>query len=161
AYPPPDSFPRRYWRAEVERGYRFFEKSGMSLNPPAIEHVVRYYQERAPEELAVPTWKPASRPLGLAFERLGYRGPPINGKFAISNVTLVQLPDPSRPAAPRTGPQPLDILACDMSAGLVMLLRPYEKEPTWKVLARVPHPAHAEVLDLDGDGVLDILVADL
>src|SRR5262249_19110149 len=42
-----------------------------------------------------------------------------------------------------------------------MLLRPYEASPSWKVLARVPNPAHTEVLDLDGDGVLDVLVADL
>src|SRR5262249_28775923 len=30
-----------------------------------------------------------------------------------------------------------------------------------RVLGEVPHPAHAEVVDLDGDGVKDILVADL
>src|SRR4051794_11764753 len=41
AYPPPDIFPRRAWRAEVERGFRFFEQSGMSLRSPPIEAVVR------------------------------------------------------------------------------------------------------------------------
>jgi hypothetical protein len=48
-----------------------------------------------------------------------------------------------------------------MRNGLVMLLRPSEPSATWKVLGRVPHPAHAEVVDLDGDGLLDVLVADL
>jgi hypothetical protein len=46
-----------------------------------------------------------------------------------------------------------------MSGSKVMLLRPYEPAPAWKVLARVPHPAHAEIVDLDGDGIPDILVA--
>src|SRR5262249_34672451 len=119
-----------------------------------------------PEELATPSWKPASRPLDVTFERRSYPGPAITGRFAISNVNLVRLPDPSRPAPPASGPQPLDILACDMSAGLVMLLRPYEKEPAWRVLyGKGPdqgfNPAHAEVVDLDGDGIPDVLVANL
>jgi hypothetical protein len=42
-----------------------------------------------------------------------------------------------------------------------MLLRPYEKSPSWKVLAKLKNPAHTRVLDLDGDGILDVLVADL
>lgn len=160
AYPPPETFPRQHWRAEVNRGFRFFEQSGLSLKAPPIESVVRYYEERAPEELAVPTWEPALRPLGLHFDRRSCAGPAIPDRFAISNVNLVHLPDPRK--AGRTGrPAPLDILACDMQAGLVMLLRPYEPAPAWKVLARVSNPAHTEVIDLDGDGIQDILVANL
>src|SRR6266568_4770474 len=34
AYPPADSFPRKHWRAEVERGFRFFEQSTLALKPP-------------------------------------------------------------------------------------------------------------------------------
>src|SRR5437899_8688380 len=45
-YPPADSFPRKYWRAEVERGFRFFERSGLPLKAPPIESVVRYYEEQ-------------------------------------------------------------------------------------------------------------------
>jgi hypothetical protein len=40
-------------------------------------------------------------------------------------------------------------------------LRPYEPSPTWKVIGRVSNPAHAEVVDLDGDGIKDVLVANL
>jgi len=156
AYPSPASFPRKHWRKEVERGFRFFEQSGLSIKAPPVEAVVRYYEDRAPEELPVPDWKPASRPLGLRFEKLSYPGPPTPTKFAISNVNLVHLPEPGKPPA-----KGLDILACDMRAGLVMLLRPYESSPAWKVLANVSNPAHTEVLDLDGDGILDILVANL
>src|SRR5438034_1124840 len=80
---------------------------------------------------------------------------PRESALAISNVRLVNLFD---------GPRP-DILACDMGGvreeGLVMALKPYESGATWQVLARISHPAHAEVVDLDGDGIKDVLVANL
>jgi hypothetical protein len=165
AYPPPESFPRAYWRAEVERGYRFAEQAGLTRKVPPIESVVRYFQKRAPEEFPIPTWPAPSHPLPVRFVPQSYPGPalPSGERFAISNVNLVHLPPPGSPPA-----KGLDILACDMHAGLVMRLRPYEKEPAWEVLAsyeqnkQAPsNPAHTEVLDLDGDGILDILVADL
>jgi hypothetical protein len=165
AYPPPDAFPRRYWRGEVEQGFRFFEKSGLSLQAPPLESVVRYYERRAPEELAQPELQPAGGPLPCRFERR-YPGQYDPRPYAISNVNLVRLPEPGKPASP--GAAGLDVLACDMSAGLVMLLRPDGPAPAWKVLARhsadeaaPANPAHAEVVDLDGDGIPDILVADL
>src|SRR5262249_28738538 len=136
AYPPPDSFPRANWRSEVERGYRFAEQAGLTRKVPPIESVVRYYEKRAPEEVPGTTRPPPSRPLPVRFQKQSYPGPalPPGEKFAISNVNLVRLPAPG--AAPGKG---LDILACDMHAGLVMRLRPYEKQPVWEVLA-----SHAE-----------------
>src|SRR6266496_720137 len=37
AYPPPDTFPRKHWRAEVERGFRFAEQAGLPMTPPPVE----------------------------------------------------------------------------------------------------------------------------
>src|SRR5262249_33300641 len=48
-----------------------------------------------------------------------------------------------------------------MRRGQVMVYSPYEASPAWRVLANVSNPAHAEVVDLDGDGIQDILVANL
>ncbi|MFO0846640.1 MAG: VCBS repeat-containing protein, partial [Gemmataceae bacterium] len=166
AYPPPDIFPRRHWRAEVERAYGFFERSNLPLEAPPLDAVVRYYEDRAPEELAVPAWEPATGRLPCRFERR-YPGQYLPDAYAISNVNLVRLPEPGkRPSA--GAPGPLDILACDMRAGLVLMLRPHEAAPRWKVLASrsanpaaPSNPARAEVVDLDGDGLLDVLVADL
>lgn len=167
AYPTPDSFPRKHWRSEVERGYSFFEKSGMPLTAPPINHVIGYYEQLAPEELPQADFGPSSSSaLGVHFERLSYPGPAVKEKFAVSNVNLVHLPRPGRKET--RAKEPLDVIATDMRAGLVMLLRPYEDNPAWTVIAdhgknkNAPsNPAHTEVVDLDGDGILDIVVADL
>ena len=156
-YPPADSFPRKHWRTEVERGFRFFEQSGKSLTPPPVEAVVKYYEDRAPVELPHADIPTAPKPLGVTFEKVSYPPPAGGPKVAISNVNLVKLPAPGS-AIDR---EPLSILACDMAGGRVMVLRPSDPAPAWKVIAKVPHPAHAEVLDLDKDGILDIVVADL
>jgi hypothetical protein len=58
------------------------------------------------------------------------------------------------------------VLACDMRGGAVLLLQPYLSEPKWRLLYGADadagfNPACTEVVDLDGDGKLDILVANL
>ncbi len=160
-YPAPDNFPRKHWRAEVERGFRFFDQSGLALTPPKLGHVVRYYEERAPEEYPPATITPASKPLAVKFDTLSYP-PPTNGpRPMISNVQVVRLPPPGVTDPAAVAREPVTLLACDMNGGRLLTLRPSDPRPVWKELAKVPNPAHAEVLDLDGDGILDILVADL
>jgi hypothetical protein len=160
AYPPPDSFPRRHWRAEVERGYRFFDQSGLALAPPKLAHVIRYYEERAPADYPPADAPPASRPLGTRFDAVGYPPPPGAGRPMVSHVSAVKLPPGVVDAAARER-APVTLLACDMVGGRVLALRPADPAPAWKELAKVPNPAHAEVVDLDGDGVLDLVVAAL
>jgi hypothetical protein len=151
AYPPADTFPRWAWKAEVERGYLFAEKAALALPAPPPDQVIRYYEERAPLELPPARITYASTPLPVRFERLDFPPPAGAGRPNISCVTLVHLSDAKLP----------DILACDMESGLIMALRPSAPAPAWRVLGKVKNPAHVEVLDLDGDGIKDILVADL
>jgi hypothetical protein len=151
AFPPPDTFPRSAWNYEVEQAYRFFNLANMPLNPPPFPEVVRYFEERAPVEFPEVKFERAAGPAPVSFARTGFAAPPHKESPAVSNVNLVHLFDKDR----------FDILACDMRQGRVMVLSPYAAAPSWKVLAEVPNPAHAEVVDLDKDGIPDIIVANL
>ncbi|MFL5244553.1 MAG: FG-GAP repeat domain-containing protein [Gemmataceae bacterium] len=149
AYPPPDTFPRSAWRKEIKQGYDFLRDSALASPYPSLESVVRYYETRAPLEMPLPRPEDAPGEPPIRFNRRGFR-PADAGVFpAVANVNLVHLFDKKR----------LDVLSCDMRSGEVSVLRPYETNPGWRVLAKLPVPCHAEVVDLDGDGNLDVIVA--
>jgi hypothetical protein len=150
-YPPPHTFPKKLWKDEVSRGFEFFRRSGLALTPPSVKGVVKYYEERAPLELPPADIRYAATPCPVRFEQLSWPGPLPGATYAISNVNLVHLFDEQR----------LDILICDAKSGAVMVLQPYDLAPRWRVLAMLANPAHAEVVDLDGDGIKDLVVADL
>ncbi|MGH7222400.1 MAG: FG-GAP-like repeat-containing protein [Gemmataceae bacterium] len=156
---PADTFPRSAWKSLIERMYMSFNESGRPLQPPPIEEVVAYFEERAPIHLPPADIRRANHPLPLRFHRVDYpvhAGPPDVSPPHISNVNLVHLFDPKK----------LDVLACEMQGGAVLLLQPYLPQPKWRVLYgpgpnKGFHPAHTEVVDLDKDGIPDILVANL
>jgi hypothetical protein len=65
-----------------------------------------------------------SRRGALSFQPPGLQFA-CRGTFpAVANVNLVHLFDPKR----------LDVLSCDMCSGEVSALRPYEADPTWRVM---------------------------
>ncbi len=151
AYPPPDTFPRANWPFEVRRGFDFFRQSDKKLDAPPVEAVVAYYESKAPEAFPVlPVTESERGP--VAFRRREVNGPRSPRPSAISNVGLLALSDPKR----------LDILACDMARGDLLQRRAGQTEGPMSLLAEgLVNPGHVEVADLDGDGVRDLLVADL
>jgi hypothetical protein len=150
AYPPPDSFPRSAWRKEVKQGYDFFHQDpSYRFDFPPLEGVVRYYESRAPEALRALPRTAAPRPPAARFDRQGYRNPEAAGPPGVAHVSLVHLFRKDR----------LDVLVCDAVNNQIAVLSPYESAPAWKVIARGLCCAHAEVVDLDGDGVNDVVVA--
>lgn len=152
AFPPPDSFPRANWDAEVRRGFDFYRKSDMKLDPPTIESVVTFYKSEAPETFAViPPTKPDTG-LKIGFKREDIPGPRPEEPTAISFVGLTNLSNLKTP----------DLLACDMASGELLIRSAKTPDGPATVLASdLAHPAHAEVADLDGDGIKDIIVSDL
>jgi hypothetical protein len=139
------------WRDEVTRGYDFFyDLDPHPVGAPPLDSVVAYYETRAPEALPLLPNLNQPGPAPVNFARTNYRldGDPL---AAVANVNLVHLYDEHK----------LDVLVCDMFGGRVFVLRPYEATPKLQLLAHVPNPCHAEVIDLDGDGIKDILVANL
>jgi hypothetical protein len=154
AYPPPDSFPRWAWRKEVEQGFRFAALARPGERGPSPESVVAYYEKRAPLELPLPSRPVAPGAAGVRWRREG-EAIPSGGPFPeVVNVNVVRLKRGAK----------AQVLVCECdplkNEGRVLLFDPNATPPAWKVLAaRLPAPAHAEVVDLDGDGHPDVLVA--
>ncbi len=152
ALPPPELFSKRDWPREVDRGFRFLREDSVPADAPSFASVVAYYQRRAPESLPVLERTVPPHELPVRFQQTGYRPPlpfPLPG---VANVRFVHLSDERK----------LDVLACDMVNGLVLLLKPYEPAAELRIVsAAVSHPAHAEVVDLNRDGIKDLVVANL
>lgn len=150
-YSPADTFPRFAWKGEVERAYTFFGKSTLRMTPPPIGAVVKYYEDRAPVELPPAKIERATTPLPVRLERYGIA--PLAGTSppAISNVQYVRLAEG----------RPPELLACEMRRGHILAADPRAATPAWRVLGMARNPARVEVVDLDGDGIKDVLVADL
>jgi hypothetical protein len=148
AYPPPDTFPHSAWRKEVQQAYDFFhDDPSYRFSYPPLESVLHYYEQRAPHELAsLPPTQATTPP--VRFDRHANR-PANAGAPGVANVNLAALYRKDR----------LDIIVCDALNKQVLSLSPAAAAPEWKVLARGLACAHAEVVDLDGDGINDILVA--
>jgi cytochrome c553 len=160
--PPPNVLPRSVWLDEVSRMYLIAqgqtEPPGWTMNaraavslPPQWKAVADYYAAAAPERLKDPP--PWPSPDGaLKFRRRSAApaedAPPSP---AVAHVRLLDY----------DGDERLEVVSTDMRHGVVMVGRPYEAEPALRVIARVPHPAHIEPIDLDGDGIGDFLVGDL
>jgi hypothetical protein len=151
AYPPPDTFPKSKWYDEVHRCFQLFNQAHKTM--PALSEwaVTEYYREHAPEALATLGPTPDSTP-PVSFERLPLSGPEKGEPSAISNVRAVLLSDTARP----------DILACDMVWGFLWARKAGDtSDRMTKVADDLGRPAHMEVVDLDSDGLRDLLVADL
>jgi len=154
AYPPPETFPAHAWEREVERGFQFFEDADSDLQPPDIQAVVRYYEDRAAEELPVlePTDPEAPRP--AAFERRSVFGAEPEWLPALSFLEFVDLNGDGAED---------ELMICDMALGTIAVGRDIDRlEPVWTILSRqVANPARATVVDLNRDEQNDLLVANL
>jgi len=163
AYPPPDILPGDAWRDSIARMALFRAGQsepavapGMTLAsmvplPPDMARVLAFYQSRAPAKLPAPQpWPPhdtrSPRFVKSALAPLHY--PPVPG---ISNVQFLDI----------DGTGTLNIVATDMRNGLVLRANPSDPAGVLDVIADVPYPARSELVDVDGDGLKDLLIADL
>jgi hypothetical protein len=55
----------------------------------------------------------------------------------------------------------LEVVGCDMGHGLILYGDPLEAPGELREIARIPNPDHSEMVDLDRDGLQDLLIADL
>lgn len=161
AVPTPDQFPQAAWPEEIEDGYRFYFDSGRrDLKLPPKRIVLEYYRQLAPKELVMqPALQLEDQPK-VRFLQMDHAYSKLervsrNALPAVANVRWV-----SKPADGPVGAR-ASLWVCDMRRGFVveMFLSPAGVEYGRQLL--VPHPAHATLVDLDGDQQQEILVADL
>ncbi len=162
AYPPPEILPRSAWPDTVARMTLFREGksepltargtlAGKVVLPEDMERALAFYVSRAPVRLPLAAAWPEPDPKGPEFVKRVMAPLNLKGAPAISNVRLLDL----------DGDGALEVVATDMRHGLVLRGNPRDPRGELTVIAKVPHPAHAEPIDLDGDGLRDLLVADL
>jgi hypothetical protein len=153
AVPPPDSFPRTAWRKEVDQGYYFARRLRPDLPEPPRDAVLAYYENRAPLELPLPSRPNTTGQSGLHWQRRGYA---IPGREPFPEVVNVNVASLTRGGKPQ-------VLVCECdplkNEGRVVAFDPAARERGWKELAKLPCPVHTQVVDLDGDGHPDVLVA--
>lgn len=180
AMPRPESFPRDAWQIEVEKAYRNYVDSGRTdLDPPAMGQAVEFYRSRAPEAVLYPEPTEADTPLRTSFqaERLDL-DPDQQATAAIAGLCWTALGSNQSPV----------LLASDMFSGRVTALDlgnsvgcsvstvgarrevltehptclvPGSPQRKTRLLAQLNNPCHLEPSDLDGDGAIDLVVADL
>jgi hypothetical protein len=117
----------------------------------APERVIAHYESAAPAALAAPEPWPAVDEGPGRFVRRSFRPAAATAEPLVSNVAFWRIDADPRPR----------VVATDMASGLVLSGQPARKGDDLDVLGHVPHPCHTEAVDLDGDGRIDLVVADL
>jgi hypothetical protein len=151
-FPEPSLLPADEWPARIDLMYQLAEQPTKPLTAsiPPRELVAWYYRQLAPDRLTLPAGILGEVGSPVAFYRRALHVPDVP---AFPGVSYVQFCAFERNDRER-------LLACDMRHGLVLLFDPVEKnEP--QILGKIANPCHAEVVDLDKDGRVDLLIADL
>ncbi|MDP7016280.1 MAG: VCBS repeat-containing protein [Pirellulaceae bacterium] len=156
AYPQPDTFPREAWAAEVAQGFMLYDQSGRNdLNPPSQRDVLAYYQKIAPHELEFsdPTEDPGDPAIFFrTSDRWTSAYRPRSPLWGVAHLNWLQL---NGPAAEST------LVACDMMSGELLLFGGLSEQPSVLAQYQLKAPAHSEAVDLDQDGLTDLVIADL
>ena len=153
AYPQPETIPQALWRKEVSQAYSFIADSDIDLTRvPPMDETVAYFENAAPKELSLAPELLA----GTSVDDSGFHVRHIgdvsdDSRPGISNINVVRQMDSAQ----------VDIVACDMRNGEVLLWPGMSADKKLQVIGRIPHPARSVATDLDQDGHMDLLVADL
>lgn len=152
----PSILPRSEWRSRIGQMATFKGYGSKIRGVVNTESVIRWYEDRAPESLTRPVLDDRVTTTPPAFLVKEMTSPTTTvDPIVVSNVQIVDLLGADREGT-------VELIACDMANGLVLM---GQATPRWTaqmtVLARVGHPAHCHVVDLDSDGLRDLLVADL
>lgn len=151
AYPDPSSFPRAEWAREVGQAYRFAAEAGMMSKAPRQATVRKYYEDNSPMELPKLAELPDSHRAPVKFERRNLSLGDSKATPIVTSAKLVAL----------TGSTTSELLVCDMRTQRISFANLDDAEIRWRAIATGTYPVRAELVDLDGDGLRDIIVSNM
>ena len=142
-FPAPDLLPRSVWRAQIEHMAFLADPlpAGSRVFDFDVEGFVAWYESRAPERLAMERAITRVEPAPLRFDRRSIR----LGRASGSGVATVG----------RVGPH---LAVPNMALGSIHLL---SRATGPRLIGQAGHPARVSVGDLDGNGLDDLVIADL
>jgi hypothetical protein len=142
-FPTPDLLPRSVWRVQIEHMALLANSlpAGSTVRDFDVEGFVAWYESRAPEQL--PMEQPITRdePGPLRFDRRSVRLGRASGSGAATVGRVGKL-----------------LAVPNMALGSIHLLS-WAKGP--RLIGKAGHPARVSAGDLDGNGLDDLLIADL
>ncbi len=154
---PPGILPTKAWFGKTAKMFGLandglLASTGRPMRQVELGEVAAYFQKLAPAELDTPALE-LSQGGSIRFSSRQLTGvPPTDRLPGTANVRLLDL------FADVAGPV---IVACDMISGWVSWADPQLTESRLRGIARLSNPDHAEAVDLDQDGRMDLVVADL
>ncbi|MEY4567210.1 MAG: hypothetical protein RLY14_2180, partial [Planctomycetota bacterium] len=152
--PNPASFPKSAWRDEVRRGFEFYYTSARNdLKIPKQSDVAQYFVSRAPERFDAKKAEPLSDEWLARFEKQELSIPDVSSP-ATSHVAVVDLGLPLGRG----------IVFSDMAAGGVYfseITTQHRASDKLIKLGQLSNPAGVHVVDINEDGLQDLVVAEL
>ncbi len=147
-FPEPEILPRSAWWKAVHDMMKMPGYPGGHIPAAAM---VDWFEQRAPIELELAQSFDGIKEDHLRWEKISSEVPYGPNYPFVSNVRLLDLSGDAR----------LELVVGDMAHGMVLLGNPYEEPLHLRQIGLIPNPAHAARIDLDGDGLLDLLVGNL
>lgn len=147
--PPPDAVTREHWPQLFELMQGWIQERGMPFDAAEYASLLSAYEGAAPERFEpVPDDLP---PSPIEFQRGEVGRPCSSDRPRITNVLVADLDQDGRD----------EVLVCDDVAGRVSWLKIEDGSWSERFVADVPAPSRASVVDFDGDGDLDLVVASI
>ena len=148
-----ENYPRDAWHDKVSRAYQYYARSGRNdLEPPPIHETVTYYRSLAPEQIVLPQPPEAQTQAGVTFVPQHFSlERKTDVEPGIAHLHWLDLEQDGNPV----------LVVCDMRRGYVFTLDLRDPDPRPRILAPLDNPCQVEPCDLDDDGLLDLVVADL
>ena len=149
--PQPESLPGYAWRPIVEEMHKLAGFGDSEMSSFSMAEAIAHYERRAPDSFPASKGGAIDIPSRNRFRRRPTSPGGAPPTPAVANIQLVDLLDDER----------LELLVCDMRHGVVLCGTPYIEDALYPIATQLGNPCRATVVDLDGDGMRDIVVSDL